>query len=227
MKEIEEQELDNSLIIKDEESSEGKDVAMWFSKDVFEDVEDGMEAEGTDDEDETSDDDDEYAKKEILDVRKEEKETNSKKRKAEALLAKQNSKRTRTSTAANPADAVEEDSTFEVVPQEHSDESSEEESEFVAESDPEEAATSLALAKKMSKSKKRKRDMIDSGYNRWMWNDPEDLPDWFADAEKKHNKPIAPITKEEFEAMKQYALEINARPIKKVAEAKARKKRRV
>eukprot|EP01089_Gocevia_fonbrunei_P004488 TRINITY_DN14500_c0_g1_i1.p1 TRINITY_DN14500_c0_g1~~TRINITY_DN14500_c0_g1_i1.p1 ORF type:complete len:158 (-),score=49.80 TRINITY_DN14500_c0_g1_i1:144-617(-) len=78
----------------------------------------------------------------------------------------------------------------------------------------------------MSKSKKRKREVVDDGWNRYAFNDTDDAPLWFVDDERKHNKPKLPITKEEVEAMKARAREINARPMKKVAEAKARKQRR-
>ena len=49
----------------------------------------------------------------------------------------------------------------------------------------------------------------------------------FADDEKLHNVPQLPITKDEVEEMKAKWKAINARPIKKVLEAKARKKHRV
>ncbi|EOA20147.1 hypothetical protein CARUB_v10000437mg [Capsella rubella] len=53
----------------------------------------------------------------------------------------------------------------------------------------------------------------------------EGLPKWFLDDEKKHRQPMKPVTKEEVNAMKAQFKEINSRPAKKVAEAKARKKR--
>ena len=50
------------------------------------------------------------------------------------------------------------------------------------------------------------------------------MPDWFLDDEGKHSKPHRPITKEAAAAIKSKLRALNARPIKKVAEAKARKK---
>lgn len=54
-----------------------------------------------------------------------------------------------------------------------------------------------------------------------------DVPEWFLDDERKHRKKPVPVTKEMVEEYKQKWKEIDARPIKRVAEAKARKKRRV
>ena len=61
---------------------------------------------------------------------------------------------------------------------------------------------------------------------RWAWGD-EDLPDWFVDEEKKYYKKTMPVTKEQVDEYKQQIKEINARPIKKVAEAKAKAKYKV
>ncbi|XP_021730562.1 adoMet-dependent rRNA methyltransferase spb1-like [Chenopodium quinoa] len=83
----------------------------------------------------------------------------------------------------------------------------------------------LAAAKKMLR--KRKRDeILDDGYNKRTFDD-QGLPSWFAEDEKRHNQPLKPVTKEEIDAEKARFKEINARPAKKVAEAKARKKRAV
>ena len=81
----------------------------------------------------------------------------------------------------------------------------------------------MAFAKKML-SKRKREEIIDDAYNKYMFDD-EGLPPWFVDDEKRHYQPIKPITKEEVAAIKAQFKEINARPAKKVAEAKARKKR--
>ncbi|KAG5238985.1 FtsJ methyltransferase family protein [Salix suchowensis] len=72
--------------------------------------------------------------------------------------------------------------------------------------------------------KKAKEQMLDDAYNKYMFDD-EGLPGWFVEEEKRHRQPIKPVTKEEMDAMRAQFKEINARPAKKVAEAKARKKR--
>ncbi|XP_015055767.1 adoMet-dependent rRNA methyltransferase spb1-like [Solanum pennellii] len=81
----------------------------------------------------------------------------------------------------------------------------------------------LSVAKKLI-LKKQREAMMDDGYNKYMFDD-EGLPKWFVDEEKKHRQLIMPVTKEEIAAMRAQFKEINARPAKKVAEAKARKKR--
>ncbi|RDD47506.1 pre-rRNA processing protein FTSJ3 [Trichoplax sp. H2] len=81
----------------------------------------------------------------------------------------------------------------------------------------------LAIGALAATSKKRKEEFIDNAYNRYTFND-ENLPDWFTEYEKKHYQKQIPLTKEEIQEQKKKLQEINARPIKKVAEAKARKK---
>ncbi|XP_035997053.1 pre-rRNA 2'-O-ribose RNA methyltransferase FTSJ3 [Fundulus heteroclitus] len=86
----------------------------------------------------------------------------------------------------------------------------------------------LALGCEIATSKKRARDLVDNSFHRFASSDePWEVPEWFLDDERKHrNKPV-PVTKDMVEEYKQKWKEINARPIKRVAEAKARKKRRM
>ncbi len=84
----------------------------------------------------------------------------------------------------------------------------------------------LAIGALLTQSKKKREDLVESGYNRWTHND-ENLPDWFVESEAKFCQKRLPITKEMVEVYRAKLKEINDRPIKKVAEAKARKKKRV
>lgn len=66
--------------------------------------------------------------------------------------------------------------------------------------------------------------MINDGFNRFSLNAKDGLPTWFLDDEGRHYKSNIPITKEAVDALRAKQRALDARPIKKVAEAKARKK---
>lgn len=67
-----------------------------------------------------------------------------------------------------------------------------------------------------------------SPFPRYTFNEEEgELPEWFAQDEKQYRRKPLPVDQQAVEEYRQRWREINARPIKKVAEAKARKKRRV
>uniref|UniRef100_A0A7N8YGV7 pre-rRNA processing protein FTSJ3 n=1 Tax=Mastacembelus armatus TaxID=205130 RepID=A0A7N8YGV7_9TELE len=88
-------------------------------------------------------------------------------------------------------------------------------------------AEGLALGCQIATSKKRARDLVDSSFHRCVSEELWDVPEWFLDDERKHRKKPVPVTKEMVDEYNQKWKEINARPIKRVAEAKARKKRRM
>ncbi|KAI3845501.1 hypothetical protein MKW92_033137 [Papaver armeniacum] len=120
------------------------------------------------------------------------------------------------------------DDDFEVVPAAITDSSDDDSSASSSsyeseEEDNDKKAEILASAKKMLKKKQREA-LLDDAYNRYMFDDDE-LPPWFLEEEKRHRQQLKPVTKEEIALMKAHFKEIDARTPKKVAQAKARKKR--
>ncbi|CAE7219039.1 Ftsj3 [Symbiodinium sp. CCMP2592] len=98
---------------------------------------------------------------------------------------------------------------------------------FSKPSDPRELAETMALGSLLVESKKSRMELLDAAYNRWTFDPNEALPVWFTEEEEKYNKPELPISKEAMAQFRAKLREINARPIRKVAEARARKKRRL
>lgn len=174
----------------------------WFSQDIFaEAVEDGdLEMSDTEDE---------------MKVAKQEKKL----RLPEKAKEKAENRNVAVASNCTQNQASKKDD-FEIVPApetDSSDDSSDDELDDYTK------AEILACAKKMLRKKEREQ-MLDDAYNKYMFHD-EGLPKWFLEEEKRHRQPIKPITKEEVAAMKAQFKEIDARPAKKVAQAKARKKR--
>jgi AdoMet-dependent rRNA methyltransferase SPB1 len=85
-------------------------------------------------------------------------------------------------------------------------------------------AEAMALAHSMATGEKRSSDIVDDGFNRFAFRDTDGLPEWFIDDEGKHSTPVRPTTKAAAAAIREKMRAINARPIKKVMEAKGRKK---
>ncbi len=86
----------------------------------------------------------------------------------------------------------------------------------------------LALGQEMIMSKKRKRDIMDAGWNRFMFNESDrDLPDWFVQEERFHMRPHIELDQRVVQGYKERQKDLNVKTIKKVVEAKARKKRRL
>lgn len=90
--------------------------------------------------------------------------------------------------------------------------------------DIEERARQLALGTMMLR-KSDAKDIVDSSFNRYAWNDTEGLPDWFMDDEEKNYRPQVPISKALIEQMRNKFMAMASKPMKKVAEARMRKKK--
>ena len=82
----------------------------------------------------------------------------------------------------------------------------------------------VTIAQQLVNREKTKTQLINEGFNRYSLNSKEGLPSWFLDDEAKFYKPNLPVTKEAMAALRARERALDARPIKKVAEAKARKK---
>lgn len=93
--------------------------------------------------------------------------------------------------------------------------------------DTDEKAEMIAIGKQMRESKKEEENMLDDAYHRYTFDDPTDLPRWFADQDGAYRQRLVPVTKEHVEEMKEYIKSLEAAPAKKEAEAKARRRARV
>lgn len=87
-------------------------------------------------------------------------------------------------------------------------------------------AESVSIAQRLVNRHTTKTHLLNDGFNRYSLNAKDGLPSWFLDDEGKHYKPNIPVTKEAIAALRMRQRALDARPIKKVAEAKGRKKLR-
>lgn len=85
-------------------------------------------------------------------------------------------------------------------------------------------AEAMTLARQLANKEKTKQDLIDEGFTKEAFRDKGELPQWFLDDEDRHNQVNIPVTKEAVKAIREKLKALDARPIKKIAEAKARKK---
>ena len=85
-------------------------------------------------------------------------------------------------------------------------------------------AEAMTLAQQVASGQKSTYDLVDDGFNKYAFQDRDGLPEWFLDDEHKHSKPNRPISAAGAAAIKEKLRVLNARPIKKVREAKDRKK---
>ncbi|WVZ99631.1 hypothetical protein U9M48_044898 [Paspalum notatum var. saurae] len=191
----------NPLLLSLDEQKPTKEqiVQQWYSQDVFMEAGTGV-ADPSDSEDDRED---------LQRNMKKKMDTGNKEKVAKAQRLQQDD--------------------FEIVPaepvrnEEDSSSSSDDSDESEEELDDYRKAEVLAYAKKMLRKKQREQ-ILDDAYNKYMFDD-EGLPNWFVEDEKRHRQPMKPVTREEAAAMRAQFKEIDARPSKKVAEAKARKKR--
>lgn len=86
-------------------------------------------------------------------------------------------------------------------------------------------AMTLAVGTMMLR-KSRKKALVDASYNRYAWNDPKELPSWFLDDEFRHNRPQLPVPNALLDNVKGKFQKSGSHEIKKVAEARMRKRKR-
>eukprot|EP01133_Synstelium_polycarpum_P011486 gene11486-13394_t len=209
----------NPLQIGRAKPSAEKQTSMWFEQDLFKGVGDDAD----DEEEELGVVDMRSKKKQRMDpnyvkpVHEQPPKSDNGKKKSKyqsAPTGKLNESDNEDDEKADNPDA------FEEVPMEEDVEYSSSDSE------PEDSKIRTLAMGTLMLRKKTKQDLIDDAYNRYAFNDT-DLPSWFVDDEERHNKPQTPITKEQVIEIKKQIREIDSRPIKKIAEAKARKKYRL
>lgn len=85
-------------------------------------------------------------------------------------------------------------------------------------------AEAMTLAQSLATKATRPGDLVDDSFNKYSFRDVDGLPEWFLDDESQHSKLQRPITAAAAAAIKEKLRALNARPIKKVREAKGRKK---
>lgn len=139
----------------------------------------------------------------------------------------------RAAVAREAAANEEAGSDFEVAPAEKDNSSGESDGDASDSSfhssdyDTDEKAEMVAIGRHMRQSKKVATEVLDDAYNRYTFDDPFDLPRWFADPDPQYRERQAPVTKEQVAEMKAYIKSLQAAPTKAEAEAKARRRHRV
>ncbi|ORX68615.1 FtsJ-domain-containing protein [Linderina pennispora] len=63
----------------------------------------------------------------------------------------------------------------------------------------------MTMVRELANRKSSKHDLIDKHFNRYTFNDSQNLPEWFLDDENRHNKPTLPVTKERIAGMQKKA----------------------
>ncbi|CAO3671329.1 unnamed protein product [Umbelopsis ramanniana] len=203
-----------------------KKAAMFFDQDAFKGIE-GIDLDGDDDEEE-EDDDDEEEEDEDEDMAEFDDDSETEAQTVPSLNGKKRK-------AEEPIEEDDDESDFEIVAGAPEEELSQDEAwdgkEDKKSKDVRKAqeiglitAEAMTLAKQLANKEKTKQDLIDEGFTKEAFRDKRALPQWFLDDEDRHNQVNIPVTKEAIQAVREKLKALDARPIKKIAEAKARKK---
>ncbi|KAH9825227.1 Spb1 C-terminal domain-containing protein [Melampsora americana] len=214
------QRLLTDLSEKTNYSSEVKNQAteMWFDQPVFKDVKGlhgqlNFDDDDDDEQDEYDDDDDDEDDEDV-----------------EARSASSDE-----SADEETAQLDESDDDFEIVPQEPvkptvwdaEDSDQDEKNARIVQQKGLLTPAAMQLALDLVNRRKTKDQLVDSGFRRDAFFDEKDqLPPWFLDDEMRHFREHVPVTKEAVKILRDKMRALDARPIKKVAEAKGRKKLR-
>jgi len=206
--------------LKREGNNLSKKAKLFFSNDVFKGI-DLHEGEDDDDEEEEEEEEEEIDDNEIEEAEEEQEVPEVKKSSfyddSSSSEDERDKKKKNKKEKKRKRNEVDDDD-FEVVPIAQTYESDEEMDYTLM--DPE----AYTMAQKLI-TKKGKRDLIDDSYNRRTHYYTDGLPEWFLNDEREYNKPPQkPVTKEAVKIVRDKLKALNARPIKKVAEARARKK---
>ncbi|KAL4887459.1 AdoMet-dependent rRNA methyltransferase spb1 [Aspergillus karnatakaensis] len=203
-----EEDADTEAPAVSTDASLSNNAALFFDQDIFQGL-----GEAEDDEEEEEEEGEELEEDDKEDeVLEESKPTKDEKRKSKAAPEKQKVKETKNNT---PAEDSSDDELEEL--EEPRKKNGQLDIDIIT-------AEAMALAQQMATGEKKSHDVFDDGFNRYAFRDVDGLPEWFLDDEGKHSKPVRPITKAAAAAIQEKLRAINARPIKKVMEAKGRKK---
>lgn len=213
-----------SMEPKDRVSQKERKANMWFGKDIFQGIEEDEDLEEAD------------VQKAIESIKKQGGAILTKKQKKAKIQTYNSDESEDEMEVDDEASADEPHKIKQADLDDDSDSSSSEDEEQVKESrkrkkkqkklvlTPEE----LALGQEMIKSKKTRRDIMDAGWNRFMFDDKDaNLPDWFVKEEEFHMRRHPDVDPEVVEYYKNRSRDVNVKTIKKVVEAKARKKRKL
>ncbi|KAK6902925.1 AdoMet-dependent rRNA methyltransferase SPB1 [Kwoniella mangroviensis CBS 8507] len=220
--------INNSLVTSLQEPEKraqmSRQAQLWFDQSVFKGVGDLAALDGDDEEEE----EDEFEEDET-EVEEEDDDEESEQDEDEDVEMESDEEDEGSSTLQDDQD----DEDFEIVPQEEEDDGT---GWDVEDEDQDEikrkiikdkgllTAEAVTLATSLVNRQITASQLIDQGFNKLSSFNKDGLPSWFLDDESKYYKPNIPITKEAVEALKARQRALDARPIKKVAEAKQRKK---